>query len=134
MIKVYDNLNEMVLEYGKPFLSKNELIGNNLNHILIRGNGRIKFSLLTDKAESVSIIEKDFRELMEEKINGYVGIYGIYGASSKLLDEMKEFHPDKFITIMEYEGPYYAVNSGIYEGYVIITSNFQDIEFDTVSS
>lgn len=134
-IAVYNSLNHMNQDLGQTHLTIRELKEKGITDILIRGEGKIKFSLLVTKSQAIDIINGDFTNIIEEKIPGFAGVYGYFGASRSLINDISpNENSDLFIIFVDFEGIFWSVNSGLYEGMVVVTSNFRGIEFNHIIS
>ena len=151
-VLVYNSLNDIVDTYGEPQVPLNRLKEMGITHILVRGGGYLRFSLVVKKSGLFNLLNKDFREFAKELVPGFRGVYGYLGVNDSILDVMKEHvelegteenkdevfqfkkQEKAFVVIVDYNGPYYTVNSGRYGGMVIITENFQSLNVKTVKS
>lgn len=136
---IFNSVEDLVDEFGYPFLTPGELRTRGINHILVRGSGYLEFSLVMERKDMFKLVEKDFTDIIEEKIKGFRGVYGFIGVSPGLLRSYKDIKELEekgklYTVIVEYNGPCFIVNSGIYTGMVIITSNFSDIKFKSINS
>lgn len=125
------SLNEMFEIYDKFYLTDEELYNLKIKHVLIKGDNLIRFTILVDKDQAIDLINENYTSIITEKIEGYEGIYGFFGASKALVSNIRPENQkeDSLVMYLDYEGPYWSVNSGPYKGMVIITSNFRNIKF-----
>lgn len=138
-IEVFENLNSVIEKYGKTYIPLNELNTLGVEHIFIRGGGYVRFSLIVDRKSLFDIINKNFTNIIQEYVEGYKGVYGYLGINPEFLESVKESksvgNDEKIFTVsVDYDGPYYMINSGNYGGMVVITENFQNINFRVVKS
>lgn len=128
----YNNLNEMARDTGKVHFGIDELYHTKISHILVKSEGRLKFKLLVTKEQAIDVIRGDYGSLLETRIKDYKGVYGYFNVTPNRLKEITENPEDKLVLHMEYEGAYISVNSGLYEGMVIITGNFPNLVFNDI--
>jgi len=138
-VVIFGSLEDVMTKYGKIHLENEEMRELGISHILVRGDGYLRFVLIVDRAKMFSIISKEFDSVIEEKIPGFPGIYGYFGVNNALISKYKDLQSLKdseekmFTVVVEYEGPYYSINSGPFTGMILINSNYQSIKFKTVS-
>ena len=137
-ILVVNSVDEVVARFGKPYLTPEELKASGYSHILVRGSGYLMFSMLLDRTQMFELVEKKFSNIIQERLEGYRGVYGYIGITVEMIDILKrtgEYNEDGkklyFLTV-EYEGPHFIVNSGTLSGMVLINSNFQKINFKSI--
>ena len=134
-VLIYEHIREMYDDLGQIHLTIEELYEKGITDILIRGKGAIKFSIFVTKEQAIDIIDENFGSIIDEKIPGYKGVYGYFGASRSLMEKISpEDSQDLLAMFLTYEGTYWSINSGILEGMVVITNNFRDIKFSNIIS
>lgn len=138
-VLTYDHFEDIIEDFGTSQVSTERLRELGIGHILMKNSGYMKFSLILTKKKLFDLFEKDFSSIVEERIPGFKGVYGYYGASPELLrtyKELQEVGTDEaiFTAVVEYEGPSLSVNSGPLVGMVIIDGNYSNINFKSIIS
>lgn len=134
-VRLFNNLNEMIHEYGKVQLQPNDLVELKLNHVIVKSEGFLEFTVILNEEESNRFIGNNRDLKMQEIILNYKGVYGYYGNHEEGMLEsartLEMFEGRKrYVLVLRYEGPYFQVNSGLNAGRVIIPTNKrEDFEF-----